>query len=275
MGLGLVALAVSGLAHAINDPAGNVLGTSYAALMANYPSVIAGNMARTGYAGHVAHNHSQATQSSSACTAVQIVWTPRGTREVSPFEGGWICLVAGVLYDEFISSPFCNGNARCAMTETVSYFTKHVKQLAPTTPIGIIGQWLAVYKLSEWSATALVEMLRMCINTPGCSDTQGVGACDQDPQCINGMAYDMQLEDDYYEASNQPVPPGDYSLAVQEYYDMTYVGDEEYAIGSLFGGYTIVANAYDAGYGYGSWGELSEEAFGGDVSCPIVTPACP
>ena len=155
-----------------------------------------------------------------------------------------------MLYDEFISSPACNGNARCALTQTASYFAKHNKQL---TPPQIIGQWVLLVTLSKWSIYAIEETFRMCADTPGCIDTQGIGACDGNWQCINGMANEMQLEDEYYTDSNQAVPAGDYTLAEQEYYDALYVGDFEYAMGNLLGGFTIVADAYDASFGYGSW----------------------
>ena len=269
--MGSVILAMApGLSHAWTDPAGAVLGTSYNNLMAYYPSVISATWTRTTSGARAAHNHSQSSQSASACTQTQYVYVGGGTRQVTPFQGGWVCLAAGVLYDEFITNPVCNGNARCAMLHTLSYFSEHAKQLTPQN----VGPWWLVYNLAYFFSHGLVDVFRMCIDTPGCSDTQGIGACDQDPNCINGMAYDMQLEEEYYEAANQPVPAGDYGLYVQEYYDMLGVGDEQSYMTSLLGA-PVGSNSYDAGYGYGAWGELTPEALGGEVSCPIVTPACP
>jgi hypothetical protein len=199
------------------------------------------------------------------------VRTSTGTREVSPFEGGWICLVTAVLYDEFISSPACNGDARCALTQTASYFAKHKQQL---TPIQVIGQWLAVITLARWSTYAVEETFRMCADTPGCLDTQGIGACDGNWQCINGMAYDMQIEDEDYTIENEPYNPSD---PLAGYYAMLGAGYYEWSLGSELGWNSVIApgDTYDAQFGYGSWGELTEEVYGGEGQCQIVTPACP
>jgi hypothetical protein len=149
-----------------------------------------------------------------------------------------------------------------------------VKQMAPAplTPIGVIGQWVLIYNLSKWSIEALEEMLRMCVNTPGCDQTQGPQDqdCNENPTCLTGTAYDMQLIDDYYNADNQPN-----GNPLTEWYDLQYVGDFELSLSNMWGA-VIEGNVYDASLdGFGGWGLMSEEYYGGDIVCTEGLSSCP
>jgi hypothetical protein len=240
------------------------MGTTYVELMARYPSIIAVNIARVGTPARSAHAKVQTTPATGfKCSNVIIASTGHGTREVEPFEGGWICQVGQVLFDEFITSPACAGRARCAMTQTLVYFAKHKSTL---TPIEVWTAWGLAIQFSIWGTNAVEEMYRMCANTEGCLDTQGLspqcsGIDDIGSywQCVNGTAYNMQIID---ENLNNPVVVGDAESNIEGY---------------IGGDFTVADDSYDASFGYGSWGLLTEMGMNNDYgSCFDSTiPWCP
>jgi hypothetical protein len=243
--------------------------------MANYKGVIADNIARAGIPARAAHAKVQTTPSTGFnCTNMIIAGAgPGGTREVAPFEGGWICSVGQVLFDEFITSPSCAGRARCAMTQTLVYFAKHKTTL---TPWDVAARWAIAIQFGLWGYDAVTEMFRMCAGVQGCLDTQGISPECQGPaaigggwQCISGTAYNMQIIDEY---NTLVIDGSDVSN------DYTVMGDSESAIEGYVGGYFSVGNdSYDNQFGYGSYGLMSEmgdmQDYGSCYNNPI--PWCP
>lgn len=246
--LGLTLVAVSGIAHGW-DQSGAYLGRTYADIVSRYPSVMAANLARAGTAGRVAHSHLQTSAGYPPGVHCPIlVYTGRGTRE----EGvDWICTEVGTLFDEFITSPACNGGAKCAMDETLVFLAKH-KQTVP--PVTQIGWWNLIISLGHFAATITQNAYIWCSQTPECINSIGnVCSFDEVTACSTPMTTVLNGIDQAQTTATSG-SPGDPTVDTA----MWDLGYWERVLGEDFGSY-IYIDSFDAQFGFGSWGVLTEE----------------
>jgi hypothetical protein len=117
------------------DVSGQVLGTTYATIMANYWGVINSNVAS---GGHYVRR----------VTPYPCALTPSG--RVAQ------CQLAAALFDEFISNPACAGRADCAFSSVLIFGGKHKLDWRDI---------LTGLDMAQWSW----ELLHWCMNTPECA----------------------------------------------------------------------------------------------------------
>jgi hypothetical protein len=205
-----------------------VLGTDYATIMARAPTVIANNLRglSAGSPRVVAHMKIQARPASVHCTHEATVYNHE------------LCMLAGTLYQEFITTPACNGSVRCAWAHTMVFEAKHTtdKQMNP-------GQlwwlWLQILRTSYWAAGEVQEFMHWCVDDASCQYTIGDGICALDNQCTNDMPPTMN-----YISLFENDDPAPYWEGLEEY-EMQLETKADWLAG---GGWGLMSEESTAGY---------------------------
>jgi hypothetical protein len=223
--LGLGALVLDSGAYAA-DVSGQVIGTTPTAITVKYPGVIASNLSTASSSTSAAHSHEVARRYTCA-------YDPSGRTQA--------CEIVSMVFDEFLTSKTCAGRTACAMLETSIYGAKHKKDL-----LDVLGRYATVITIAQWAW----EAYNWCINSAGlCGPIVGSGMCEiEDYSCTNGVLItNLDLIS---------TGAADGSLTLQ--------GNGEHALTDDMGSEAFpngLSEAYDAPYGYGTWGVMYEIPF--------------